>query len=96
MILGDVDLAFTKQRTDASDDTGHVVIRENEQRLSRIHIDVELPDARETRLLSSGATPATANCCMPPASLCLWAAPSPAKPLPSASSPSHFRVLALQ
>jgi len=41
MILGDVDVPFAEQRADATNDTGDVVVGEDEQRLPWIHIHVE-------------------------------------------------------
>ena len=49
VILGDVHVAFAEQRADATDDPGHVMVGEDEQRLLRVDIDVKGADARQSR-----------------------------------------------
>jgi hypothetical protein len=45
---------LAEQGADAADDTGHVMIGENEQRLARVDVDVERADLREARRAAVG------------------------------------------
>ena len=49
MVLGDVDSGFAQQRTDTANHPGNIVVRENEQRVARLHIDMERADSCQPR-----------------------------------------------
>ena len=66
MVLRDVHRILTQQRTDATNDTGNVVIRENEQCFARMHVDMECTNACYSWDGTGCATPDTDTSRIPP------------------------------